>query len=53
MGDRVIVYMPMVPELVIAVLACARIGATHSVIFGGFPQKRFATALTTLVPSRW
>jgi hypothetical protein len=35
-GDRVIVYMPMVPELVIAVLACARIGATHSVIFGGF-----------------
>ena len=36
MGDRVIVYMPMVPELVIAVLACARIGATHSVIFGGF-----------------
>jgi acetyl-CoA synthetase len=35
-GDRVILYMPMVPELVIAVLACARIGATHSVIFGGF-----------------
>lgn len=35
-GDRVIIYMPMVPELVIAVLACARIGATHSVIFGGF-----------------
>ena len=35
-GDRVIIYMPMVPELVFAVLACARIGATHSVIFGGF-----------------
>ena len=35
-GDRVVIYMPMVPELVIAVLACARIGATHSVIFGGF-----------------
>ena len=35
-GDRVVVYMPMIPELVVAVLACARIGATHSVIFGGF-----------------
>jgi acetyl-CoA synthetase len=35
-GDRVTVYMPMIPELVIAVLACARIGATHSVVFGGF-----------------
>ena len=35
-GDRVVIYMPMIPELVIAVLACARLGATHSVIFGGF-----------------
>ncbi len=35
-GDRVIVYMPMIPELAISILACARIGATHSVIFGGF-----------------
>jgi acetyl-CoA synthetase len=35
-GDRVVLYMPMIPELVIAVLACARLGATHSVIFGGF-----------------
>src|SRR5262249_55501333 len=35
-GDRVTIYMPMVPELAIAMLACARIGATHSVIFGGF-----------------
>ena len=35
-GDRVVIYMPMVPELIIAVLACARLGATHSVIFGGF-----------------
>jgi acetyl-CoA synthetase len=35
-GDRVTLYMPMVPELVIAMLACARIGATHSVVFGGF-----------------
>jgi acetyl-CoA synthetase len=36
MGDRVAIYMPMVPELPIAMLACARIGATHSVVFGGF-----------------
>jgi len=35
-GDRVVVYMPMIPELPIAMLACARIGATHSVVFGGF-----------------
>jgi acetyl-CoA synthetase len=35
-GDRVTIYMPMVPELVIAMLACARIGATHSIVFGGF-----------------
>ncbi len=35
-GDRICIYMPMVPELVIAILACARIGAVHSVIFGGF-----------------
>src|SRR5262249_42692542 len=35
-GDRVTLYMPMVPELVVAMLACARIGAPHSVIFGGF-----------------
>src|SRR4030095_6970767 len=35
-GDRVALYMPLVPELAIAMLACARIGATHTVIFGGF-----------------
>lgn len=35
-GDRVVLYMPMVPELAVAMLACARIGATHSIIFGGF-----------------
>ena len=35
-GDRVVLYMPMIPELAIAMLACARIGATHSIIFGGF-----------------
>jgi len=39
-GDRVTLYMPMVPELAIAMLACARIGATHSVVFGGFKRRR-------------
>jgi acetyl-CoA synthetase len=41
-GDRVTIYMPMVPEAVIAMLACARIGATHSVIFGGFSAEAVA-----------
>jgi len=41
-GDRVCIYMPMVPELAIAVLACARIGAIHSVVFGGFSAKSIA-----------
>ncbi len=41
-GDRVTIYMPMIPELVIAMLACARIGATHSIIFGGFSADAIA-----------
>ena len=41
-GDRVTIYLPMVPELVIAMLACARIGATHSVVFGGFSSEAIA-----------
>ncbi|RZM19415.1 MAG: acetate--CoA ligase [Pedobacter sp.] len=41
-GDRICIYMPMVPELAVAVLACARIGAVHSVIFGGFSAKSIA-----------
>ncbi len=41
-GDRVTIYMPLVPELAIAMLACARIGATHSVIFGGFSAEAVA-----------
>ena len=46
-GDRVLIYMPMVPEAVIAMLACARIGAIHSVVFGGFAanELRFFTEL--------
>ena len=44
-GDRVILYMPMVPEAVVAMLACARIGAVHSVVFGGFAAKELATRI--------
>src|SRR6185312_9850781 len=41
-GDRVCIYMPMVPELAIAMLACARIGAIHNIVFGGFSAKSIA-----------
>ena len=44
-GDRVILYMPMVPEALVAMLACARIGAIHSVVFGGFAPKELALSL--------
>ncbi len=44
-GDRVILYMPMVPEAIVAMLACARIGAVHSVVFGGFAAKELATRI--------
>ncbi len=44
-GDRVIIYMPMVPEAAFAMLACARIGAVHSVVFGGFAAKELATRI--------
>src|SRR5215213_6389906 len=44
-GDRIILYMPMVPEAVVAMLACARIGAVHSVVFGGFAAKELATRI--------
>ena len=49
-GDRVILYMPMVPEAVIAMLACARIGAIHSVVFGGFAAKELATRIEDCKP---
>ena len=49
-GDRVIIYMPMVPEAVIGMLACARIGAVHSVVFGGFAAKELATRLDDAKP---
>lgn len=44
-GDRVIIYMPMVPEAVFAMLACARLGAVHSVVFGGFAANELATRI--------
>ncbi|MEO8502014.1 MAG: AMP-binding protein, partial [Vicinamibacteria bacterium] len=49
-GDRVIIYMPMVPETVIAMLACARIGAVHSVVFGGFASHELAKRIDDARP---
>ncbi len=49
-GDRVIVYMPMIPEAAIAMLACARIGAVHSVVFGGFAASELATRFNDCKP---
>jgi propionyl-CoA synthetase len=49
-GDRVIIYMPMVPEAVFAMLACARLGAIHSVVFGGFAAKELATRIDDAKP---
>ncbi|MDH4116877.1 MAG: propionyl-CoA synthetase [Acidimicrobiia bacterium] len=49
-GDRVILYMPMVPEAAVAMLACARIGAIHSVVFGGFAAKELATRIDDAGP---
>ena len=49
-GDRVIIYMPMVPEAAIAMLACARIGAIHSVVFGGFAASELATRFNDCKP---
>ena len=49
-GDRVVIYMPMIPEAVISMLACARIGAIHSVVFGGFAPKELATRIEDARP---
>ena len=49
-GDRVIVYMPMIPEAAIAMLACARIGAVHSVVFGGFAAAELAARIDDATP---
>jgi propionyl-CoA synthetase len=50
-GDRVIVYMPMIPEAVMAMLACARIGAIHSVVFGGFAARELAVRIDDAKPA--
>ncbi|HVL74456.1 MAG TPA: propionate--CoA ligase [Noviherbaspirillum sp.] len=50
-GDRVLIYMPMVPEAAFAMLACARIGAVHSVVFGGFASNSLATRIDDAKPS--
>jgi propionyl-CoA synthetase len=49
-GDRVLLYMPMIPEAVIAMLACARLGAVHSVVFGGFAPQELATRIDDAEP---
>src|SRR5207237_8507081 len=49
-GDRVVIYMPMVPEAVFAMLACARIGAIHSVVFGGFAAPELAKRIADAKP---
>ncbi len=49
-GDRVIIYMPMVPEAIVAMLACARIGAVHSVVFGGFAANELAVRIDDATP---
>jgi propionyl-CoA synthetase len=49
-GDRVILYMPMVPEAVVAALACARIGAVHSIVFGGFAANELAVRIDDCTP---
>jgi propionyl-CoA synthetase len=49
-GDRVIIYMPMIPQTVFAMLACARIGAIHSVVFGGFAARELATRIDDAKP---
>ena len=49
-GDRVVIYMPMVPEAAIAMLACARLGAVHSVVFGGFAPNELAVRIDDAKP---
>ena len=52
-GDRVIIYMPMVPEALVAMLGCARIGAVHSVVFGASPRTSWRRGSTTPRRSSW
>ena len=50
-GDRVVIYLPMIPEAVVAMLACARLGAVHSVVFGGFAAKELAARIDDARPT--
>jgi propionyl-CoA synthetase len=50
-GDRVLLYMPMIPVSAFAMLACARIGAIHSVVFGGFAAKELANRIDDCKPT--
>src|SRR5215211_704919 len=50
-GDRVVIYLPMVPEALVAMLACARLGAVHSVVFGGFAAHELATRIDDAKPT--
>jgi propionyl-CoA synthetase len=50
-GDRVIIYMPMVPEAIVTMLACARLGAVHSVVFGGFAAAELAARIDDCAPA--
>ena len=57
-GDRVCIYLPMIPELAVAVLACARIGAIHSVVFAGFSASAVASRINDsqckmVITCRW
>jgi propionyl-CoA synthetase len=49
-GDRVIIYMPMIPQAVVAMLGCARLGAIHSVVFGGFAAAELAKRIDDCTP---
>jgi len=49
-GDRVLIYMPMIPEAIVAMLATVRIGAVHSVVFGGFAARELATRIKHAAP---
>jgi acetyl-CoA synthetase len=51
-GDRVTLYLPMIPEAAYAMLACARIGAVHSIVFGGFSPDALAQRIKAATP-RW
>ena len=49
-GDRVLIYMPMIPEAIFSMLACSRIGAVHTVVFGGFAAKELASRIRHTQP---